>query len=105
MRVVGDVSLGFPVKTVITTTTGEANKQETSTSTVEVTALEVTRLDAALFEIPSDYAVASSSMELVPSVAGGASLEEALFGSTADGTSGQPHRKSRARYESACWNR
>jgi hypothetical protein len=30
MRVVGDVSLGFPVKTVITTTTGEANKQETT---------------------------------------------------------------------------
>ena len=52
-----------------------------------MTSLDVTRLDASLFEIPSDYTAASSSMELVPSVASGASLEEALFGSTADGTS------------------
>jgi hypothetical protein len=86
-RVVGDVSLGFPVKTVTTTVTGDGNKQETTTNSVEVTALEVTRLDASLFDIPSDYAAASSSLELMPSVANGASLEEAMFGSTADGTS------------------
>lgn len=86
-RVNGDVSLGFPVKAVTTTTLGEGDKQETTTNSVEVTSLEITRLDASLFDIPSDYSAAASSMELMPSVAKGASLEEAMFGSTADGTS------------------
>ena len=85
-KTAGDAALGFPVKTTTTTTTGEADKQETSTNSSEVTTLEVTRLDSALFDVPSDYVAATSSAELVPSVATGASLDEALFGSTADGT-------------------
>ncbi|MCL6564989.1 MAG: DUF4412 domain-containing protein [Acidobacteriia bacterium] len=85
MRVEGQAVLGFPVKTVTTTVIGEGDKQETFTSTAEVTFLEVTTLDASLFEIPSDYAAASGATELIPAMAQGASLEDALFGSTADG--------------------
>jgi hypothetical protein len=86
-RVVGDVTLGFPVKAVTTTIMGEGDKQETTTNSIEVTELEVTRLDASLFDIPPDYTAASSSLELMPAVTKGASLEEAMFGSTAAGTS------------------
>jgi hypothetical protein len=93
-RVVGDVTMGFPVKTTTTTTTGEADKQETSTTSAEVTTLEVTSLDPQLFEVPADYAEASSSAELIPVIAGGGSLEDALFGSTADGTSQAAPKKA-----------
>lgn len=86
-RVAGDVKLGFPIKVVTTTTTGEGNKIESVTTSQEVTALEITRLERALFEVPADFAEASSTAEIVPAMAKGASLSEALFGSTADGTS------------------
>ncbi len=86
-RVVGDVSMGFPVTTTTTTITGEGDKQETETRTAEVTGLEITKLDQALFDVPADYVEARSSMELMPAFAAGGSLEDALFGSTADGTS------------------
>ena len=46
-RVAGDVTLGFPVKTTTTTMSGEGEKQETSSTTSEATALEITQLDAA----------------------------------------------------------
>jgi len=95
-HVVGDASLGFPVKMVTTTITGESGKQESTTSNVEVTALEITKLDASLFEIPADYSAATSSAELMPSIANGASLEEALFGSTADGTGDAAPKKAGA---------
>ena len=83
----GNVKLGFPVKLVTATTTGEGNRAETNTTEQEVTALEITRLDRALFEVPSDFREATSTAEIVPAVAKGESLNEALFGSTADGTS------------------
>lgn len=86
-RVVGEASLGFPVKTLTTTVSGEGDKQETSSISAEVTALEITRLDAALFDVPADYTEAKSLLELTPSVAAGGTLADALFGSTADGTS------------------
>ena len=86
-RVAGDVKLGFPIKVTTTTTTGEGNKIESVTSAQEVTALEIAPLDTALFEVPADFAEATSTAEIVPAVARGASLSEALFGSTADGTS------------------
>ncbi len=86
-RVVGDVSMGFPVKTTTVTTTGEGDKAETETRTAEVTGLEITRLDQALFDVPADYTEARSSAELMPALAAGGSLEDALFGSTAEGTS------------------
>ena len=93
-RVAGDVSMGFPVKTTTTTITGEGEKQETETRTAEVAGLEITRLDRALFDVPADYTEARSSMELMPAFAAGGSLEDALFGSTADGTSQAAPKKA-----------
>jgi hypothetical protein len=84
---VGDVTLGFPTRTTTTVVTGEGDKQETTITTAETTALELTRLDAALFDVPEDFVEARSMMELTPSVAAGATLADAIFGSTADGTS------------------
>lgn len=86
-RVVGDVTLGFPVKTVTTNLSGEGDKQESSTTTAEVTALEITRLEPALFEVPADYVEAKSALELAPGLATGSSLADVLFGTTAEGTS------------------
>ncbi len=86
-RVVGDVTLGFPVKTVTTNLSGEGNKQESSTTSAEVTSLEITRLDRALFDIPADFTEAKSALELAPAIATGSTLADVLFGSTADGTS------------------
>ncbi len=86
-RVVGDVKLGFPIKVTTTTTTGEGNKIESVTTSQEVTALEIARLEQALFEVPADFVEASSTAEIVPAIATGSSLNEALFGSTANGTS------------------
>jgi hypothetical protein len=92
-RTVGDAKLGFPVAMVTTTTTGDGDKQEVSSTSMEVTDLEVTRLDAALFEVPPDFVEANSSTELVPTLAAGGSLAETLFGSTADGTSNAAPKK------------
>lgn len=86
-KVAGDVRLGFPIKLATTTTTGEGNQVATSTTSQEVIALEITRLDPALFEVPADFVEAGSTAEIIPSIAKGGSLAEALFGSTADGTS------------------
>ena len=86
-RVVGDVTLGFPVKTTTTNMSGEGDKQESSTTTAEVTALEISRLDRALFEVPPDYVEAKSALELAPALTTGSTLADVLFGSTADGTS------------------
>lgn len=86
-RVAGDVKLGFPIKTVTVTTIGEGDKLETTTSAQEVTGLEVTQLDRTLFDVPSDFVEANSTAEVVPALAAGGSLADALFGSTVDGTS------------------
>jgi hypothetical protein len=86
-RVAGDVKLGFPIKSVTTSTTGEGNRLEVTSSSSEVTELEITRLDRALFEVPAGYVEANSSAEIVPALATGGSLADALFGSTADGSS------------------
>lgn len=86
-RTAGDVKLGFPIKMVTTSTTGEGDKLEVSTSSQEVTELEITRLDRALFDVPAGYVEANSSAEIVPALATGGSLADALFGSTADGSS------------------
>jgi hypothetical protein len=52
-----------------------------------VTELEITRLDRALFDVPADFVEANSTAEVVPALAKGGSLADALLGSTADGTS------------------
>ncbi|HXH07745.1 MAG TPA: hypothetical protein VNI83_14270, partial [Vicinamibacterales bacterium] len=85
-RVTGTGKLGFPVRLVSTVTTGEGGNAQVTTTQTDVVSLEATRLDPALFEIPPGYAAVSSATELVPAVSAGASLQEALFGSTADGT-------------------
>ena len=90
----GDVKLGFPVKLVTATTTGEGNRAETSTTEQEVTALEIARLNRDLFDVPSDFAEAKSTAEVAPALAKGESLNEALFGSTADGTSTAAPKKA-----------
>ncbi len=86
-RAAGDVKLGFPIKMTTTTTTGEGNKDESVTTSQEVTALEVVRLDSELFDVPAGFTEADSTAEIVPALASGGSLNEALFGSIADGTS------------------
>ena len=86
-RVVGDVTLGFPVKTVTTNLSGDGDKQESSTTTAEVTSLAISRLDPALFDVPAGYVEARSALELAPALATGSTLGDVLFGSTADGTS------------------
>jgi len=91
---VGDAKLGFPVAMVTTTTTGDGDKQEISSTSMEVSDLEVTKLDAALFDVPPDFVEAKSSTELVPTLAAGGSLAETLFGSTADGSSNAAPKKA-----------
>lgn len=91
-RTVGDVKLGFPVKSSTTTTTGEGDKAEVTTTSQSVTELEITRLDKSLFDVPSDYVEAKSTAEVVPAVGSGG-LADAVFGSTADGTSAAAPKK------------
>ncbi len=86
-RTVGDAKLGFPVKVTTTTTTGEGEAIDVVTTHQEVTELESATLDGGLFDKPADYAEATSSAEIVPAIATGGSLADALFGSTAAGTS------------------
>jgi hypothetical protein len=93
-RVVGDVKLGFPLQTVTTTTTGEGDKVDVTTTSQEVTELEITRLDKALFEVPADYTEAKSSAEIAPALASGGSLSDVLFGSTVDGSSAAAPKKA-----------
>jgi hypothetical protein len=86
-RVAGDVKLGFPLKSVTTTTAGEGDKLEVTTSAQEVTELEVADLDRGLFDIPPGFVAATSGAEIVPGLAAGGTLADAFFGSTADGSS------------------
>ena len=58
-----------------------------TTMAVEVTDLQVTSLDKALFEVPPDYTEVTSYQQLLPSLSGGDSLADAIFGSIADGSS------------------
>jgi len=93
-RTVGDVKLGFPVRMTTTTTMGDGDKAIVSTSSQEVTELEITRLDRALFDVPSDYTEAKSAAEIVPAISQGGGLADALFGSTADGSSTAAPKKA-----------
>ncbi|MEP6593682.1 MAG: hypothetical protein ABJC51_08310, partial [Acidobacteriota bacterium] len=86
-RIAGDVKLGFPVKSVTTSTTGEGDKTDVSISSQEVTEIEVAHIDPAVFEIPAGFAEALSGAEILPALASGGSLADAFFGSTVDGSS------------------
>ncbi len=96
-RVNGEAKLGFPVATTTTTKTGEGDKQEVETSSMEVTAFEVTTLDAALFGPPEGYTEVKSNAELMATFqGGGGGLSDALVGSTADGTSAAAPKRAGA---------
>ena len=91
----GAAKLGFALSTVITTTVVDAKASEkdqdvdkdVTTMSMEVTALKVTSLDAGLFDVPQDYVEVKDYRALLPSLAAGGSLGDAVFGSLADGTS------------------
>ena len=82
-RQVGDARLGFALSTVVTTTAGE----DVTTMALEVTDLKVAPLDPARFDIPPGYTEAKTYRDLLPALASGGSLADAVFGSLADGTS------------------
>jgi hypothetical protein len=85
-KTVGDAKLGFPVRSTTTTTSGEAADQTTSVVKTEVDKLEKTRLDKSLFDVPTGYTEVTSYNDLLPSVAAGGSLADALLGSVKNGT-------------------
>jgi hypothetical protein len=85
-KTIGDAKLGFPVTSTTVSTTGEAAEATSTTVKVEVDKMEITRLDAALFDVPEGYTEVASYSELVPSMASGGSLADALLGSVKNGT-------------------
>lgn len=54
---------------------------------MELTDLRVTSLDKALFDVPEGYTEVKDYKALLPSLSGGGSIADAVFGSIADGTS------------------
>src|SRR5262245_1610627 len=86
-RRAGEAKLGFAIATTTTTTTEEGKESETTASVMEVTDLQVTNLDAALFDVPPDFTEVKTYQQLLPSLATGGSLADAVFGSITDGTS------------------
>jgi hypothetical protein len=85
-KTIGDAKLGFPVLSTTTTTTGEGVEANSTTVKVEVDKMEITRLDKSLFDVPAGYTEVSSYSELIPSMAQGGSLADALLGSVKSGT-------------------
>ncbi len=85
-RQVGSVALGFPVRATTTTTIGEGDAAESNATTLDVDALEVTQLSDSLFDVPDGYTETSSYGDLLPALATGGTLADALLGSVADGT-------------------
>jgi hypothetical protein len=84
---VGDAKLGFALSTAMTTTTEDGKQKEVTTMGVDVADLQVTSLEATLFDVPAGYTEVKSYQQLLPMLAGGGSLADAVFGSIADGTS------------------
>ncbi len=97
----GGARLGFALSTVVTTTIADASAsekdrerdKEVSTMSMEVVDLKVASLDKALFEVPADYTEVKDFKALLPSLANGGSLSDAVFGSVADGTSSVAPKK------------
>ncbi|MEP6914992.1 MAG: hypothetical protein ABJC89_05075 [Acidobacteriota bacterium] len=92
-QTVGEARLGFALSTVVTTTVSEAKDkdkdkdQDVTSMSMEVTDLKVTILDKTLFDVPAGYTEVKDYPSLLPSLASGGSLADAVFGSLADGTS------------------
>lgn len=93
----GDAKLGFALSTMVTTTVTDGKDKDkdkdknkdtdVTTMSMEVTDLKVTSLDNALFDVPPGYAEVKNYKALLPSIANGGSLADAVFGSITDGTS------------------
>ena len=83
----GEAKLGFALSTAITTTVEEGKDKDVTTMTMEVADLRVMSLEAALFDVPPGYTEVKNYKDLLPSLSGGGSLADAVFGSLADGTS------------------
>jgi hypothetical protein len=85
----GDAKLGFPLSTAITTTIeeGKDKEKDVTTATMEVADLQITTLEAKLFDVPPGYTEVKSYQELLPSLSSGGTLADAVFGSLSDGTS------------------
>jgi hypothetical protein len=107
-RQVGDARMGVALSTTITTAVNDAPRGSDghspdspdhagngnrATVSMSVTDLEITTLAAALFDVPPGYTEVKSYQELLPSLASGGSLADAVFGSLADGTSAVAPKK------------
>lgn len=90
-RNAGSGTPGFTLSSLMTTTIADASdkdaEKEVSTMSMEVIELKVTSLDKALFDLPPGYTEVQDYASLLPSLAQGGSLADAVFGSIADGTS------------------
>ncbi|HUP64831.1 MAG TPA: DUF4412 domain-containing protein [Thermoanaerobaculia bacterium] len=53
---------GFPLKSIVTTTTTQGKKSETSTTTMEVSKIEQAAIPASQFEVPAGYSKTDSPM-------------------------------------------
>jgi len=89
----GEGKIGFAVSTTITTTVTDAKEKDkdkekdVTAMSMEVVDLKVTTLDKALFDVPPDYTEVKDYKTLLPSIAAGGTVSDAVFGSVADGTS------------------
>ena len=92
-QTIGKADLGFALSTVMTTTIADAKEKggdkdpDVTTMSMEVTELRVASLDKALFDVPAGYTEVKDYKALLPSLATGGSLGDAVFGSITDGTS------------------
>lgn len=59
---------GFPLKQIITTTTGQGRKTDTQTTTMEVTSIEKTNIADSEFEIPAGYEKGESPLEAMQNI-------------------------------------
>ena len=86
-RQVGEAKLGFALSTAMTTTAEAGKDKDVTTMAMDVTDLQVTSLEPALFDVPAGYTEVKNYQALLPALSGGGSLADAVFGSIADGTS------------------
>jgi hypothetical protein len=90
---IGNADLGFALSTVMTTSIADAKEKggdkdpDVTTMSMEVTELKITALDKVLFEVPAGYTEVNDYKALLPSLATGGTLGDAVFGLIGDGTS------------------
>jgi len=96
----GRADMGFALSTTMTTTVADGKQKggdkdpDMTSMSMEVTELKVTSLDKTLFDVPSGYTEVKDYESLLPSLAAGGTLSDAVFGSLADGTSKVSSKKT-----------